>query len=113
MRGFADAELSEPVVVETPANIVMAAQIIEENILLRERIDNIHLMLEQRGIAGSDCVPGGGHRGYVVEHVAFRFFKRAEVGNNLEGSITTSPRRSTPGQTISVIIRIMRTMVCT
>ncbi len=48
---------------------------------------------------------------YSIWHSGFSTVPK--YGTTFSGAMTTSPRRRTPGQTISLIIRIIRTMVCT
>ena len=83
MRCLGDAELFQPFVIEAPADIIVASQIVQEDIILRQSRHNIHLMFQQAGIRRCNGVPGGCHRRYVVQHMALRFFQSSEVRNNL------------------------------
>ena len=83
MRCLGDAELFQPFVIEAPADIIVASQIVQEDIVLRQSRHNIHLMFQQAGIRRCNRVPGGCHRRYVVQHMAFRFLECSEVRNNL------------------------------
>ena len=79
MSHFIDAELTKPSIVQPPADIVMATQIIQEYIVLRQTVDDIHLLTQQTGISRCYRVPGGCHRCYIIQHMTFRFFYRAKI----------------------------------
>ena len=79
------AKLAEEIIVKPPADVVVAAEVVQEDILLREREDRVHLVAEQPDVAGRDRVPHGAHGRDVVEHVALGLFDRAEVRDHLGG----------------------------
>ena len=74
---------AQPGVIQTPADVIMAAQVVEEQKLPGQSAYGVHLMAQQRNVAGGQCVPGGGHGGHIVEHVALGLFRGAEVGDHL------------------------------
>ena len=83
VRHLLDAELAEVLIIETPADIVVAAEIIQEGILLRQREHRLKLMLQQTHIVRRHRVPCARHRRDVVEHVAFRLVYRAKIRHHL------------------------------
>ena len=76
---------AQPGIIQTPADVVVAAQVVEEQKLPGQSTHSVHLVAQQRNVAGSQCVPGSGHGGHIVEHVALGLFRDAEVGNHLGG----------------------------
>ena len=72
--------------VQTPADIVVAAQIVHEPAVVRQGVEGIQLRLQQPGVPAGKGTPQVDHGGHVVEHVAFRFFRGAEISCQLLGS---------------------------
>ena len=68
--------------IQSPANVIMAAEIIQESILLRKAVHNIHLFFQKADITGGNAVPGCSHCCYIVKHMAFRFLHGSKVRNN-------------------------------
>ena len=85
MGHFLHAELAQILVVQAPADIVVAAQVVEEGIVAGQFIDRIQLMAQEPHVLGGHGVPDGCHGGHVVDHVAFGLVQGAEVGNDLLG----------------------------
>ena len=83
MRNFLHPEPVEERVVQSPAYIVMAAQIVQKHIVFRQSRDRVCLPAQKSCIARSHSVPGGTHCGGVIEHMAFRTVYRAEVRGKL------------------------------
>ena len=83
MRNFLDSEVLKVVIIQTPADIIMAAEIVLEYVISRKSGNNIKLTAEQRNISGCNGVPGARHGCYVVEKMAFRFIYSSEIWNNL------------------------------
>ena len=83
VSNFFDAELLEVIKIETPADIIMAAQIVQEYELLRKRKYRIQLMLQQTHISCCDCIPHRAHRCGVVEHMALRLVNCTEIRSKL------------------------------
>ena len=73
----------EPGVVQAPADVIVAAQVVEEQKLLGQSAHGVQLAAQQGYIAGGQGVPGGSHGGDVVEHVTLGFFGAPEVGYHL------------------------------
>ena len=73
----------QPGVVQAPADVVVAAQVVEEEKVLGQGAEGLHLPPQQGHVPGGQGVPGGGHGGHVVEHVALRLLRGAEVGGHL------------------------------
>ena len=69
--------------IKSPADIVMAAEIIQEGVLLRKAVYNIHLFFQKADITSGNAVPGCSHGCYIVKHMAFRLLYGSEIGNNL------------------------------
>ena len=82
---FFHSELFEEVVIQAPADIVVAAQVVQEGVVMRQREDSFHLMTEQAHIVSSHGMPGAGHGRDVVEHVAFGLLDRSEIRHDLGG----------------------------
>ena len=83
MRNFLDSEVLKVIIIQTPADIIVAAEIVLEHIISRKSGNNIKLTAEQRNISGCNGVPGARHGCYVVEKMAFRFIYSSEIWNNL------------------------------
>ena len=54
-------------IIQTPANIVVAAQIVQEHLTFGQCPENIQLPPQQPHILGRHGVPDGGHGGDVVQ----------------------------------------------
>ena len=80
-----DAEPPLLRLVQTPADVVMAAQVVDEPAVLRQGVQRVDLRLEQTGVAVGERAPQVDHRGDIVQHVAFGVFRGAEVGGELLG----------------------------
>ena len=78
-----DTELPEEPIIQPPADIVMTPEVIQECILPGKGEHRLQLMPEQPHILRRDRMPGGRHRGNVIQDVAFRLVHRAKVWNNL------------------------------
>ncbi len=57
----------------------MASQIILEHAVVRQHLQYLKLVSQQSDVAGRQCVPDSAHRCDVIEHVAFRLFRRSEI----------------------------------
>ena len=80
---FLNAERLQESIIQAPADIIVAAQVIKERIFPRKIKNRLQLMPEQPHILRRHRVPGAGHGRYIVEHVAFRFLDRAEIRHYL------------------------------
>jgi len=83
VRHFFPAKLLKPREIESPADVVMAAEIIQENVLFRQRTDLIDLPSQKTYIPGSNRVPRRAHRRRVIEHMAFGLLCRSEIRSQL------------------------------
>ena len=72
--------------VQTPADVIVAAQIVHEPTVVRQGVEGIQLRLQQPGIPAGKGTPQVDHGGHVVEHVAFRLFRGTEISRQLLGS---------------------------
>ena len=72
--------------IQTPADIIVAAQIVHEPAVVRQGMEGIQLGFQQPGVPAGKGTPQVDHGGHVVEHMAFRLFRGAEVGGKLLGS---------------------------
>ena len=61
----------------------MAAQVVQEQKVPGQGAHGVHLVAQQGYVPGGQSVPGGGHGGHVVEHVALGLFRGSEVGDHL------------------------------
>ena len=82
---FLHPELLQILIVQSPADIIVAAQIVQEDIVVGQGKDRLHLVAEKPHVVRSHRMPGAGHRGDIVEHVALGLFQRPEIGNDLGG----------------------------
>ena len=87
----------EEVVVEAPADVVVAAQVVEEGVLVGKGKDRLHLVAEEPHVVGRHGVPGAGHGGDVVEHVALRLLQGPEVRDDLGGLHDDLAQQEGPG----------------
>ena len=71
------------VLIKAPADIIMAAQIIDKPAVLRQAIENIELALKQPHIPCSQRTPEVEHHRRIVQHMALRLFLCTEVGRQL------------------------------
>ena len=83
MGNLLNAELRQEIKVKAPADIVVAADVIEENELLRQIEHRVHLVFKEPDIPGRDRAPHCAHGRRVVEHLTFRLLDRAEIGSEL------------------------------
>ena len=83
MRYLAHTELPEEGIVQPPADVVVAAQIIEESIFFWQDKDLAELVPQQADITGGHRVPDAGHGGDIVQQMALRPVHRAEIGHDL------------------------------
>ena len=81
MRHFFLSARAQEIVIQSPADIIMAAQIVEEYIFLRKSGNNIKLSLKETYISRSHSMPGCRHRRYVIKHMTFRLFHSAKIRN--------------------------------
>ena len=58
MRWLIHAPVFQSGEIKSPADIVMAAEIIQEGVLLRKAVYNIHLFFQKADITGGNAVPG-------------------------------------------------------
>jgi len=72
--------------VQPPADVIVAAQIVHEPTVVRQGVQGIQLRLQQPGVPAGKGTPQVDHGGHVVEHMAFRFFRGAEISCQLLGS---------------------------
>ena len=79
MRYFPHAEAAEEIIVQSPSDIIMTAQVIQKYIFLWERKDLSQLMSQQADIFGRNGVPGARHGRNIIEHMTFRFFHTSEI----------------------------------
>ena len=79
------AEPAQEVIIQPPADVVVAAQVVQERVHLRQREHLAQLVPEQLHVPGGHGVPGGGHGGDVVEQVTLGLLHRTEVGHHLAG----------------------------
>ena len=82
MRDFFDSKVPEEIVIQSPADVVMAAEIILEYIFPGKCGYNIKLAAQQRNISCGDSMPGACHGGHVVKKVTFWFFHCSKIGNH-------------------------------
>ena len=83
--------------IQSPANVIMAAEIIQESILLRKAVYNIHLFFQKADITGGNAVPGCSHCCYIVKHMAFRFLHGSKVWNNFFRFHNNLPQKNNTG----------------
>ena len=83
MRTFFNTFLLKCGIVQSPANIIVAAQIIQEYVILRQTIYNIKLFFQKTHVPGGNGMPCSSHCSYIVKHMAFRFFHSSKVRHNL------------------------------
>ena len=72
-------QLHQPNVIQPPANIIMAPQIIQEYILFGKSIDNIHLHPQQPDISGCYCIPRSSRCSNIIKHMALQFFSCSQI----------------------------------
>ena len=79
MRHFLHAPCLKGIVVQSPANVVVASEIIQECILSREGAHNIHLFSQKTDISCGNCIPRCSHRRHIVKHMALRLLYGSEI----------------------------------
>ncbi len=80
---FPHAPGPQRIIVQPPADIIMAAQIIQEQIVLRQTIYDIHLLFQEPYISGCHAVPGGRHGSHIIEHMTFRLLHSTKIWHHL------------------------------
>ena len=83
MAHFSDTELHEPAIIQSPSDIIMTAQIIQKQIFFWQTVHNVHLKPQKSCIFCCHRMPCGSHCRHIVEHMAFRFLHRTEIGHYL------------------------------
>ena len=78
-------ELLEEFIIQAPADIIVAAQVIQEGIFVRQGKNSLHLVAEKPHVMGRNGVPCAGHRSHVVDHMALGLLQGPEIGNDLGG----------------------------
>ena len=69
--------------IQSPANVIVTPQIIQESIFLRQAVYNIHLSSQKFCILHCHTAPCGRHSRYIIEHMAFRLFHRTKIRHYL------------------------------
>ena len=85
VRNLLDPELLQELEIKSPADIVVAAQIIQEHELLRQREYIVQRLAKKSDVLGRHRIPGRAHGRRVVEHMAFRLVHCSEIGGQLGG----------------------------
>ena len=70
-------------IIQSPSDIVMAAQVIQEHIILRKSIHNIKLLPQKADISGSYRMPCRRHRRNIIKHMALRLLHSPKIRNHL------------------------------
>ena len=83
VRNLAHAELHQEAVVEPPADVIVAAEVIQERVRAGKREHLPQLMAQQAHIPCGDGVPGARHGRDVIQQMALRALRRAEIGHDL------------------------------
>ena len=83
--------------IQPPADIVMTAEIVQEGVFPGKPADRIQLFFQQRGVLHRQGVPDGSHSGYIVQHMALRFFYSPEVGRHFLGFHNHFPKQNRGG----------------
>ena len=71
------------IIIKSPADVIVAPQIIEECVFPRKGADDVHLFPQQADVSCGDRMPGRRHGRHIVEHVALRLLHRAEIRRHL------------------------------
>ena len=79
---FLHAELLEEFIIQSPADIVMAADIILEQATVLKLLELSDLIVQKPYIRCRERVPDCAHRRNIIEHVAFRFSLLSKVRDN-------------------------------
>ena len=82
MGNFINFKILQEIIIQSPADIIMAAEIILEYIFFRKCTKRINLSAQKRNVFGRNGVPGACHSCYIIENVAFRFLYSSEIRNN-------------------------------
>ena len=92
VRNFLDSEVLKVIIIQPPADIIVAAEIVLEHIISRKSGNNIKLTAQQGDISCCNSVPGACHSSYIVKQVAFRFIYSSEVWNDFFRSHDNFPK---------------------
>ena len=82
MRLFSNAELTQKSIIQSPTDIIMAAEIILEEAILRQPADLFHLVLQQPDITCRQRMPRCAHSRYIIQNVTFRLLCWSEIRND-------------------------------
>ena len=86
MGYFLPAEIPpQEIVIQSPADIIMAAQVVQEYVLLRQGKHLAQLVFQQLHVPRGHSMPQGCHGGHIVQQVAFRFLHGTEIRNHAAG----------------------------
>ena len=80
-----DADGFAILLVQPPADVIVAAQIVDKAAVGGQSVQVVQLALELAHVRRGQGAPLGGHGGGVVEQVALRLVPLAEVGGQLPG----------------------------
>ncbi len=91
MRDLFHPPCFQRIIIQSPADIIVATQVIEECVFLG-REHTMSICFEQADVSCGDRMPGRSHRRHIVEHVAFRLLNRAEIRRHLS-PVPSQPRQ--------------------
>ena len=77
------APASKTVIIQSPADIIMAPQIIQEGIFARQMVHTVKLFFQKSGILRCHSIPDGCHGRHIVEHMALRLLWRSKIRHDL------------------------------
>ena len=83
VRCFGYTEPSQISVVKSPADIIVASQIVLEQTIGWQQLDLLYLMAQELDIPCCQSMPDRAHGSHIVQHVAFRLFRGSEIRYNL------------------------------
>ena len=81
MRNLLNSGAAQKIIIKSPADVVMTAEIVLENIIAGQFSNNIKLAAQKGDVSGCNSVPGSCHGCHIVKKTTFRFFNSSEIRN--------------------------------
>ncbi len=85
VRHLLHALLLQEFKIQSPANVVVTANVVQKAVGLREPRNLVRLITQERYVSCRHCMPQRAHRGRIVEHVALGLLRCSEIRSQLLG----------------------------
>ena len=83
MRDFLDTKVTQKIIIQPPANVIMTAEIILKYIIPWQLGNKIKLTAQKRNISCGNGMPGCCHGCYIIKKMTFWLFNSSKIRNHL------------------------------